>query len=420
MKGKRKKILILSPIFPLPLRSGGQVRIFNLIKYLSDHFEISLLSLIGIGEEKYIHEMMPFCSRIETIPVKLYDNKFLKVLSLVKPSQILRTLKRGFQWAFGIPFHICRFYHPEMVRKLDEMVGRDRYDVVHAIYSQMAPYLIRAKALDRNMKSILDDIDLFFVAKYREYLTQKGLARVFSSLEYKKIGDYVARTWPRFDGITVMSMEDKKKLLALNPDLNVSVVPNGVDTDYFRPLNHPRTNRKLVFVGGSRHYPNVDALSYFCENIFPLVQHEMKDVSLTVIGEFSRNLIPKGDHEIQFTGYVEDIRPYLEDCSLNIVPLRIGGGTRLKILEAMALGIPTVSTSIGCEGIEADKDREIIIADDPQEFANGIKTILGNELLHQTLARNGRDLVVQKYSWLQIVRKLGESYLGSEVRRGKV
>lgn len=420
MKAKRKKILILSPIFPLPLRSGGQVRIFNLIKYLSDHFEISLLSLIDIEEEKYIHEMMPFCSRIETIPVKLYDNKFLKVVSLVEPSQILRTLKRGFQWAFGIPFHICRFYHPELVKKLNEMVGKDRYDVVHAIYSQMAPYLIRATALDRNVKSILDDIDLFFVAKYRDYLTRKGLARVFYSLECKRIRDYVARTWPRFDGITVMSMKDKEKLLELNPDLNVTVVPNGVDTDYFRPLNHPRTNRKLAFVGGSRHYPNVDGLSYFCENIFPLIRHEMKDVSLTVIGEFSKNLIPKGDHEIQFTGYVEDIRPYLKECSLNIVPLRIGGGTRLKILEAMALGIPTVSTSIGCEGIEAEKDREIIIADDPQEFAKGIKTVLGDERLHQALARNGRDLIERKYSWAQIAREWGESYLGSKVRRGEV
>jgi glycosyltransferase involved in cell wall biosynthesis len=420
MKAKRKKILILSPIFPLPLKSGGQVRIFNLIKHLSDDFEISLLSLIDMEEEKYIHEMMPLCSRIETIPVKLCDNEFLKVVSLVKPSQILRTLKRGLQWAFGTPFHICRFYHPELLKKLDERVGNDRYDVVHAIYSQMAPYLIRAMTLDRNVKSILDDIDLFFVAKYRDYLTRKGLASVFHFLEYKRIRDYVAKTWPCFDGITVMSMKDKEKLLALNPDLNVSVVPNGVDTDYFRPLNHSGNNRKLVFVGGSRHYPNVDALSYFCENIFPLVRQEMKDVSLTVIGEFSRNLIPKGDHEIQFTGYVEDIRPHLKDCSLNIVPLRIGGGTRLKILEAMALGIPTVSTSIGCEGIEADKDREIIIADDPQEFAKSIKAILGDEVLHQTLARNGRDLVEQKYSWSQIVRKLGESYLGSEVSRGKV
>jgi len=420
MKVKRKKILILSPIFPLPLKSGGHVRIFNLIKYLSDHFEISLLSLISVGEEKYIHEMMPFCSRVETIPVKFYDHQFLKAISLVKPSQILRTLKRGFQWTFGIPFHICRFYHPGVVQKLEEMVGKDHYDVVHAIYSQMAPYLIRAKALDRNIKSILDDIDLFFVVKYREYLTQKGLARFFYSLEYKRIRDYVARTWPRFDGITVMSMEDKEKLLSLKPNLSISVVPNGVDTDYFRPLNHPKANRKLVFVGGSHHYPNVDALSYFCENIFPLIRQEMKDVSLTVIGEFSRNLIPKGDHEIQFTGYVEDIRPYLKDCSLNIVPLRIGGGTRLKILEAMALGIPTVSTSIGCEGIEAEKDREIIIADDPQGFAKGIKTVLGDEVLHQTLARNGRDLIEQKYRWAQIVRKLGESYLGSEVRRGKV
>lgn len=410
MKVKRKKILILSPIFPLPLKSGGQVRIFNLIKYLSDHFEISLLSLIRRGEERHIEEMMPFCSMVETIPVQIHSNNFDKVFSLIKPSQLPRTLKRFCQWTGGIPFHVCRFYHPDFIKKLKKIVGRDGYDVVHAIYSQMAPYLIQAKALDKNIKSILDDIDLFFVTKYREYLTQKGPASFFYDLEYKKIRDYVARTWPRFDGITVMSEEDKKKLLSLRPELNISVVPNGVDINYFQPHSHRKNCNKLAFVGGSLHYPNVDALSYFCEEIFPLVLHEMKDVSFTVIGEFSSNLIPKGDHEIHFTGYVEDIRPYLKDCSLNIVPLRIGGGTRLKILEAMALGIPTVSTSIGCEGIEAERDRDIIIADDPKEFAEGIKAVLRDPSLQQRLAENGRHVVEQKYSWPRIVSRLEEIY----------
>ena len=157
---------------------------------------------------------------------------------------------------------------------------------------------------------------------------------------------------------------------------------------------------------------SANAKNFFliCEEIFPLVLHEMKDVSFTVIGEFSSNLIPKGDHEIHFTGYVEDIRPYLKDCSLNIVPLRIGGGTRLKILEAMALGIPTVSTSIGCEGIEAERDRDIIIADDPKEFAEGIKAVLRDPSLQQRLAENGRHVVEQKYSWPRIVSRLEEIY----------
>jgi glycosyltransferase involved in cell wall biosynthesis len=411
MRMNKKKILILSPIFPCPLKSGGQVRIFNIIKHLSDSFDISLLSPVGSKKEEYVSEILQFCRTVETIPAKIYENHFDKMVSFLKPSQLPRTVRRFSKWLSGIPFQICRFYHSEMVGKLERMIAKDKYDIVYAVYSQMAPYLTLAKVLDRNIKTILEDIDLSFITKYREYENKKGMARIFASFEYKRIKDYVAKTWPSYDKIIVMSDVDKEKLSTISKGMNISVVPNGVDTEYFQPVSHRKSNNnKLAFLGGSLHYPNVDALMYFCKEIYPQVCQDIKDISLTVIGEFTENSILKTNNSVRFTGYVDDIRPYLNDCTLLIVPIRIGGGTRLKILEAMSLGIPVVSTSIGCEGIDAEKDKDIIIADSPHDFAKSIKAVLKDESFRHSLSRNGRHLVKKKYNWENITSRLEKIY----------
>lgn len=408
MKLKKKKILIISPLFPYPLVSGGQVRIYNIIKHLSDHFEISLLSPIESRNKENISEIKQFCHIVETFTVKIQTNSYENIVSLLKPSQIYRTIKRISQWLRGEPFHIGRFYHPTFEKMLDEMILKNKYDIVQAVYCQMAPYLVRAKELDKNIKSVLVDIELSFISKYREYLNKKGLSKFFLFIDYKRMKNYVSKIWPRFDNIIVMSEVDKEKLLALKPELNVSVVPNGVDINYFQPLNHRKSKNKLAFLGGSLHYPNVDALLYFNEEIFPIVRQDNTDISLTVIGEFETNLLPKKNNHICFTGFVEDFRSYLSDCDLLVVPLRIGGGTRLKILEAMALGIPVVSTTIGSEGIEVQKGKDIIIADTAKDFADSIITVLRKDQLRQSLAKNGRHLVEQKYQWQKITGRLEE------------
>lgn len=411
MRLNKRKILILSPIFPCPLKSGGQVRIFNIIKHLSDSFDISLLSPIGSNKEEYVSEILQFCRTVETIPAKIYENHFDKIVSFLKPSQLPRTVRRFSKWLSGIPFQICRFYHSEMVGKLERMITKDKYDIVYAVYSQMAPYLTQAKVLDRNIKTVLEDIDLSFVTKYREYVNKKGIARVLASFEYKRIKDYVTKTWPGYDKIIVMSDVDKEKLLTINGSMNISVVPNGVDTEYFQSVGYRKSNNnKLAFLGGSLHYPNVDALMYFCKEIYPQVCQDIGDISLTVIGEFTENSILKTSNSVHFTGYVDDIRPYLNDCTLLIVPIRIGGGTRLKILEAMALGIPVVSTSIGCEGIDAEKDKDIIIADSSHDFAQGIIAVLKDESFRHSLSRNGRRLVKKKYDWENIASRMEKIY----------
>ena len=163
---------------------------------------------------------------------------------------------------------MCRFYHPGMYTILEDMMRKDKYDIVEGVYSQMAPYVLRAKHLHDNIISSLVDIDLSFISEYRQYSGLQGISRLFSYLEYRRMKNYVAHTWPEFDYIVAMSDADKNKLQRVNARLNIIVSPNGVDTSYFRALRNRSPNlNKLAFVGGSNHYPNVDALIYFNDKI---------------------------------------------------------------------------------------------------------------------------------------------------------
>ena len=406
----KKKILVISPIFPLPLKSGGQVRVYYLLKYLSRYYEVALISLIAQEDKPHIPEIEKFCFRVETITGRIYESVFEKLIAMMTPLQIKRTVRRFGQLARGIPFQVCRFYHPDIENKISELMNHDKFDAVYALYSQIAPYMKQAKSLAPDARFLLDDIDLAFVTKERELVEREGLGRFIASVESKRMREYVRQTWPEQDCIVAMSEVDKQKLLQLSPSMKVAVIPNGVDTEYFRPVPEKSYNHKIVFLGGSLHHPNVDAMRFFYNEIMPLIRQNIDDATLTVIGEFTETTVfGQGDH-VHLTGFVEDLRPYLQDCSVLVAPIRIGGGTRLKILEAMAMGIPVVSTSVGCEGIDAMDGQDVLLADLPEEFAQKVSSLLKQPDMARGLALNGRRLVEQKYSWDSLLGKVKDVF----------
>ncbi len=311
-----------------------------------------------------------------------------------------------------MPFQMCRFHDPRMCRKLRRLVSGGSFDVVHSTYAQLGPYLSMAKRTDPTVATVLTDIDLVFVTMEREESTRKGAAKLLFASDRKRVSSYVAREWTSFSKIIAMSDVDRQKLLAVQPDLDVAVVPNGVDTAYFAPVGERRADSvKLMFLGGSQHSPNVDAVRYFCDEIYGTVRRVAPEVYLEVVGAFDDRLIHDDTGSVKYTGYVDDVRPFLLDSAMLIVPLRVGGGTRLKILEAMAMGVPVVSTSVGCEGIDAEPQRDIVVADEPDEFARAILNVLNTPALRESLAKNGRDVVERKYGWRQIARRLSEVYV---------
>ncbi len=402
----------MTPIFPLPLMSGGQVRLFNIIKRLSEYCRVSLLSLVDSQQAHQIVHLSPYCTRLETVEATVFPSTFKRWLHALSPAEILRTAKRLVFLGRGIPFQVCRFYHREMEQRLKRMLVEQQFDVIEGVYPQMAPYLLTARKVAPRAKFILEEIDLSFISKEREKPTKSGMNQWLASLEHDRMRRYSANLWPLFDRVIAMSETDRDSLLSLMPTAKVSVVPNGVDTEFFvPPAKQGSPDRlKVAFLGGSQHYPNVDAMKFFATQIAPRIRCSQSDFVFKIIGAFDGRLIPQLPFPTEFTGYVDDMRPHLCECSLLIVPLRIGGGTRLKILEAMSLGVPVLTTTIGCEGIEAVSGRDVIVVDDPQAFADQITAILADGRLRERLSRYGRQLVEQRYSWPEIVESLVQVY----------
>ncbi len=201
--------------------------------------------------------------------------------------------------------------------------------------------------------------------------------------------------------------------LKANPRLQVDVIPNGVDTEKYQPLPLPPENAppSLMFIGSMEYPPCVDAVLYFCSEILPLIRHAINAMELWIVGGEPRPEVLKLDGSaVHVTGRVEDVVPYYQQSTVCVVPLRAGGGTRLKILEAMALGRPVVSTTIGCEGLDVVDGEHLLIADTPEQFAEKTLRLLRDRQLYQHIAANGRRLVESRYGWDKIAERLMDVY----------
>jgi glycosyltransferase involved in cell wall biosynthesis len=242
----------------------------------------------------------------------------------------------------------------------------------------------------------------------RSDVEEPGLRRAYIRYQARLMEREERRWCPAVRLNVMVSAADAKLLIGIAPGSSATVVPNGVDTHQYRP--EPPGGQGLVFVGGTGWFPNRDALHYFATEILPLIR-ERTDVPVVWVGhaDDSARMVARRAG-ITMTGYVEDIRPSVHAAGCFVVPLRVGGGTRLKILDAWAMGRAVVSTSIGCEGLAAVDGKNIMIRDDPQSFATAVVQILENPDLQQALGRSARDTAESNYSWDAIGRDMLRQY----------
>jgi glycosyltransferase involved in cell wall biosynthesis len=213
------------------------------------------------------------------------------------------------------------------------------------------------------------------------------------------------------DRLLTVSERDRDLFRVLARQAHIAVVPNGVDLEGFAPSTSMRTKHSLLFLGMMNYHPNDDGVQFFLKEIFPAIRASIPDVHLTIVGgEPSAAVRAAASPQITVTGLVPDVRPYLASAEVLIVPLRAGGGTRLKLLEAMAAGIPAVSTSIGCEGLGAVHDQHLLIADGAEAFARTVIRLLGDAGKRQRLAERARQFVMTRYGWTQIGEVLQAQY----------
>jgi len=392
------KILFLTPELPYPPDRGASIRSFNLIKNLAPRHEIHLLSFSS--KESDLAEAGPLldlCSQIETLPTphRSTPQRLLSTLLSPRPDMALRLPSSEFE------------------SKLKAFLQKENFDLVQMEAIEMARYIPTVIESHRPPRLIFDDINAEYLLQKRAFETDlrhlRWLGAVYSLVQWRKLRRYEAWACRRVDQVVAVSEVDKGALRRLVPGLPVSVVPNGVDPRYYQP-GEGESDGSLVFTGKMDFRPNVDGVLWFFERVWPLVKGRLPQVRLLVVG---RNPSPRlspllQDPQVIVTGFVPDVRPYIARANIYLVPLRMGGGTRLKVLEAMAMGKAIVSTSLGCEGIKTT-GQELVIADNESDFAQRVIDLWGDEKRRKGLGVAARRLA-QKYDWKVITPLLEEVY----------
>ncbi len=398
-------ILWISHNVPYPPKTGVLQRNFNLLKETSRIGNIYLIAFyqkdilpIQYDMVEARKELEKICSYVEIfqIPTDTYKLKWYGL--------VLRSIFTA------DPYSVNWLKSRQMRLKIQQLVTRIKFDVVHFDTIGLAEYRndvgVVPKILNHhNIESKL--------MERRSFIEKNILKKMYFKIEARKLKRYEMDHCNKFDFNVTVSDLDKALLCGVVPGCRIDVIPNGVDTDYFCPGNGAFIKRNLIFVGGMNWYPNRDAVIYLRNEIWPLLKKEILDVSLTVVGARPpKELLDlrKSDDKVRVTGFVDDVRPYLRSAEVYICPIRDGGGTRLKILDALAMGKAIVSTTIGCEGIDVEHGKNVLIADTPVEFTAQVKRVIEDPQLREMLGREGRRLVEAKYSWKVIGKALGHIY----------
>lgn len=385
------KVLMLTPILPYPLYSGGQVRIYNLIKNLAKKHEITLFSFIRRDEERqFLPELLKYCPKVE-------------VFKKQKPWAPETLFKSAFS---TYPLVMKMYDFPEVKQKISQELTVSKYDLIHGECFYVMQNLPRTS------------VPVVLTEQNIEYLVYQRFAKNFSFWPLKPILYYDVskiRFWERYfwqkaDKIITMSKEESE-IIGLE---KTCVVENGVDSKYFGQKIFQKKWKEptVVFVGNFRWLQNRETLTVLVREIWPQVKKAIPEAKLWVVGKDLPSARRKGiPSEVVVEEGIEDIRKAYQGADLLLAPIRIGGGTSYKILEAMASGLTVVTTPLGIEGIEAKDGQEVIVRDNSQELAEAVVGLLKDEKKRKEIGERAEKLMREKYDWGKISQKLEKIWL---------
>jgi polysaccharide biosynthesis protein PslH len=404
------RLLFLTPQAPYPPRQGATIRNYALIKHLAQQHDVDLLTFLAPGETlETDNPLYQLCGRIGTRPQpqRTTAQRLAATLRSRRPDMALRL------------------DDPAMHRLVAQWLAQEVYDGVQIEGIEMAQYGQWARQAKQRPVVVFDDHNCEYLLQKRSALTdlrepRRWPAAAYSLVQWRKLRWYEATVCRQADAVLAVSEADRAALAALAPDLSIRVVSNGIDLADYPPAMvgtvAPHPPYRILFTGKMDYRPNIDAALWFGRTVLPLIQAEEPQVRLQVVGQ---NPHPRLDElrtnpAIIITGAVRAIHPYLEAATLCVIPMRVGGGTRLKALEAMAAGKAIVSTTLGVEGIPVQDNQELLLADTPENFAAATLALIrdaqtGGERI-QRLGRCARSFVAERYSWEQIVPIVEEVY----------
>jgi glycosyltransferase involved in cell wall biosynthesis len=389
------RILFVAPTLPIPT-SGGRTRLFNLIKQLASRHEVSVISFVQPSETDRVPMVEPYCDHVELVPFEGFE-----------PLGKWRNRLRG--WGRILfsrrPEYACTFPVDKMRVPLRRLLSSQVFDVVvfhHLFVVELADEIedVAAILAEDNVESN--------IAKRAHTQADNSVHWLRDWLIWRKLLAFEQRWVRRFSVCVAVSERDAAILREMSAETPVCIVPNGVDSRSFAPRTNQRDTETLLFFGTLSYDPNVEGLIWFCQDVLPIVRASRPDVVLEIVGLNPPPRVTELEDlpGIHVTGFVPDIRPKLWSATMCVVPLLTGGGTRLKILEALAAGCPVISTTVGAEGLEVLDGKHLLVADDPEKFARAVVALLESDALRYRLADAGRRVVVEKYDWQEIAPRL--------------
>jgi sugar transferase (PEP-CTERM/EpsH1 system associated) len=401
-------ILLLSPWLPWPPYDGGRIRILETLRYLSRCHSVTLIS--SVCREEEIQHTAAINSLCESIITTVLSNETAAVFSRLSRGVLSRrSLIESF------------YFDMRLARQVADLTSRNTYDVIQVEFPFLTPYL---QAVERRVRTkwVLSMHNVESLRFQRELQLSKWGKRSLVLLgDHLFFPAWEKKALRQFDGIITVSDAERTWVKRHAPSLTVDVIPNGVDTEYFSPAPSmaPESNPYIVFTGAMDYPPNMDAAGWFCNEILPVLQRNVPRLGFKIVGKNPHPQVLElaKRNRVEVTGTVADIRGYVAGALALVVPLRSGGGTRLKILEAMAMERPVISTSVGAEGLKVTPGTDILIADDAEQFANHIQSLVKSSETANRLGKAARRLVVEKYDWrvcLGGLERLYDALFGNE------
>jgi len=383
------RLLYITPRFPFPLLRGDQVVPFHRLRILSRRHEVTLLSLYEKKSElEGLDSLRPFCKVIHTVRLPRWR------------SAVNVAIKGPYS---SLPLQALYYQSNPFKKYIDELLAENSFDLIHAYMLRVAPYLSHV-----TVPKILELIDSMQLNLERRLAMEGIPKRMLLREELRRIVNYERRIGEYFDHLIVVSEQDR----LLIPDQKVSVIPLGVDTGLFKPDRKESKEHKIIFSGNMGYLPNINAVKWFVGECFPVIRKEVPSVSLIIAGANpSKGVCELARQDgITVTGFFQSMPETLAQASIAIAPMQSGSGMQFKILEAMACGLPVVTTTLGLGDIKAKAEEEIMIADTAEKFAKTVVELLRSPESAGRLGRNARNFVMHHHNWEVAATKVEEIY----------
>lgn len=401
-------ILFLSTRSPYPLISGHSLRTYHILRGAAQNHNVTFVTFVQLPEHELKKEnldhLKSFCKAVYPfeIPADMSKITFAKMLFLNLFSPL--------------PFVAQKYDAPRMRQKIREIIQKEHIDLVHVDLLPLTTYINEFE----NLPKILVNHNVESIRLYRWFKTEPNpVKKAYLGFQWLKLKTFERSSMNKFDGCVVVSEIDRELLLKMGVSSNIFVVPNGTNIKFFKPSDGKVVENSVLWIGHMDVHTNKDAVLYFWKEIYPILKKKYPEVKMTFVGTAPPKEIADAaqkDGHIKATGFVNDIRPYIDEAAVMVVPIRIGSGTRLKILDAMAMGKAIVSTSVGCEGLNVNDGKDILIADYPEDFAVKTIELLKNANKRVDLEKNAIELA-KTYDWDLITQRQEAVYQDVMKRR---